>query len=500
MENYMRSLLTKGSDVSSVNHRFYLGLRQIIQATFKYFIIATLHYGWAAETLAESFFDKDFYHKAYGIPKEQAYDHYNQKGAQLGNRPNHWLDISAETTGAETPLLQYARQSTQKLEQVCAKAWDFIVAGAGFAGSTVARHFADAGYSVLVIDKRPYVGGNAHDLYDEHGVLIHLHGPHIFHTNSKDVLEFLSRFTTWRFYEHRVRSVVDIADGKTYPMPINRTTLNELYGLDLKTPEECQEYLDSVKVPCTEIRNSEDVVLSLVGSDLCDKFFRNYTAKQWGGLDLKDLSPEVLRRIPTRTNTDDRYFADTYQMMPADGYTAMFKRMLDHPGITTLCGYDYLSVQNSLSCGHLIFTGAIDSFFNYQFGPLPYRSLRFEFEHLPETSHYQEVGTVNYPNNYDFTRITEFKHLTGQVHAGTTLLREYPTDVNAEREPLYPVLSAENNEALQRYQVLAVSREDVTFIGRLAEFKYYNMDQVTDAALRKAGEILQKKKKITEEV
>lgn len=213
-----------------------------------------------------------------------------------------------------------------------------------------------------------------------------------------------------------------------------------------------------------------------------------------GGLDLKDLSPEVLRRIPTRTNTDDRYFADTYQMMPANGYTAMFRSMLNHPNITTLCGYDYLELRDSLKCGHLVFTGAIDSFFNNQFGPLPYRSLRFEFEHLPDTSRYQEVGTVNYPNNYDFTRITEFKHLTGQAHSGTTLLREYPSDVNAEREPLYPVFSVENNEVLRRYQELAATREDVTFIGRLAEFKYYNMDQVTESAMQKAGEILQQKK------
>lgn len=426
----MKSLLTKRGYVTSVYHRLFLLLRQIFKTTFKYLIIATFQYGWAAESLEQS------------------------------------LD----------------------------KEWDFVVAGAGFAGSTAARCFADAGYSVLVVDKRPYVGGNAHDLYDKQGVLIHLHGPHIFHTNNKDVFEFLSRFTNWRFYEHRVRSVVSAADGKTYPMPINRTTINELYGLDLKTEEECQAYYDSVKIPCAGIRNSEDVVLSLVGPDLCNKFFRSYTAKQWGGLDLKDLSPDVLRRIPTRTNDDDRYFSDTYQMMPAEGYTKMFQNMLDHPNITVLCGFDLLEIQEKLQYDHLVFTGPIDSFFDYQFGALPYRSLRFEFEHLPDVSSYQEVGTVNYPNDYDFTRITEFKKLTGQEHLGTTLLKEYPRDVDAECEPLYPVLSAENNSALKQYQELAASRENVTFIGRLAEFKYYNMDQVTEAAMKKAAEILDKKR------
>ncbi len=498
MENYMKDLLTKRDDVTSVNHRFFFAFGQVFKTTFKYFIITAFQYVWAAEPLAQSLFDAEHYEKVYGIPKEAAYEHYQHEGAVLGNQPNHWLikikieEVLEQASTTDTPLLQYAKSATHKLEQALEQRWNCIIGGAGFAGSVMARQLADAGHSVLVLEKRPYLGGNAHDFYDEHGVLIHLYGPHIFHTNNKKVFEFLSQFTNWRFYEHRVQSVVSAADGKTYPMPINRTTINELYGLDLKTEEECQAYYDSVKIPCAEIRNSEDVVLSLVGPDLCDKFFRSYTAKQWGGLDLKDLSADVLRRIPTRTNIDDRYFSDTYQMMPAEGYTKMFENMLDHPNIKVLCGFDLLTMQEKLKYDHLVFTGPIDCFFGYRFGELPYRSLRFEFEHLSDVSSYQEVGTVNYPNDYDFTRITEFKKLTGQTHAGTTLLKEYPSATSDKLEPLYPVFSAENNVALTQYQQLAASLENVSLIGRLAEFKYYNMDQVTEAALAEADKILQK--------
>lgn len=266
-------------------------------------------------------------------------------------------------------------------------------------------------------------------------------------------------------------------------MPINRTTINKLYELSLQTDEECQVYLDSVKEPCGEVRNSEDVVLSLVGKDLCNKFFRNYTAKQWGGRDLKDLDASVLRRIPTRTNTDDRYFTDTYQLMPADGYTRMFRKMLDHPNITVLTNTDFNTLKSQLTYEHLVYTGPIDQYYRGIHGVLPYRSLRFKFEHLQGTEKYQTVGTVNYPNDELFTRITEFKHLTGQQHVGTTILKEYPQDANESDEPFYPVLSPENNDSLSAYQAQANLDNNVTFIGRLAEFKYYNMDQTVRVAL-----------------
>jgi UDP-galactopyranose mutase len=353
---------------------------------------------------------------------------------------------------------------------------DVLIVGAGFAGSVCARVLAEAGRQVLIIDKRDHIGGNAYDKVDEHGVLIHPYGPHIFHTSSKRIIEWLSRFTNWRFYEHRVLASVD---GQLLPIPINRTTINRLYGLDLDE-EGVAAWLERVREPRNPIRTSEDVVLNSVGRDLCDKFFRGYTRKQWG-LDLAELSASVTARIPTRTNDDDRYFTDTYQFMPADGYTAMFRRMLDHPNITVQLNIDYFAIRDSVQANHTVFTGPIDAFFDYCYGRLPYRSLRFEHQHLPDTEQYQAVGTVNYPNDHDYTRITEFKHLTGQQHSGTSIVREYP---QAEGEPYYPVPRPENEALFKRYEALAEQRRDVTFVGRLAQYRYYNMDQVVGAALK----------------
>ncbi|SFR99157.1 UDP-galactopyranose mutase [Mitsuaria sp. TWR114] len=360
---------------------------------------------------------------------------------------------------------------------------DYLIVGAGFAGSVCARVLADAGKTVHLIDKRPHIGGNAYDERDAHGVLIHPYGPHIFHTNAKKVFEFLSRFTTWRFYEHRVLAKVG---EQLLPIPINRTTINQLYGLSL-TEDEVQGYLETVREPRDPIQTSEDVVLNSVGRDLCDKFFRGYTKKQWG-LDLSQLSAGVAARIPTRSNDDDRYFGDTFQFMPADGYTAMFERLLDHPAITVRTGVDFQDVRGDFPGAHIIYTGPIDAFFDHCHGPLPYRSLRFDHEHLPTTAQVQPVGTVNYPNDHDYTRITEFKHLTGETHAGTSIVREYP---QAEGDPYYPVPRPENEALYKRYAEMADKAEGVTFVGRLAQYRYYNMDQIVAASLKTAQDLLE---------
>ena len=355
---------------------------------------------------------------------------------------------------------------------------NILIVGAGFAGSVCARVLADQGHSIHIVDKRSHIGGNAYDVHDEHGVLVHPYGPHIFHTNSKRVIEFLSRFTDWRFYEHRVLAQVE---GELYPIPINRTTLNKLYKLDLDE-KGAERYLDGVRENRDPIKTSEDVVLNSVGHDLGEKFFRGYTRKQWG-LDLSELSAGVAARIPTRTNDDDRYFADTYQFMPSEGYGEMFRKMLDHPNISVSLETDFKTVRHLYPDAHVIYTGPVDEYFDHRYGRLPYRSLRFDHQHLPDTAQVQSVGTVNFPNDHAYTRTTEFKHLTGQTHTGTSIVREYP---QAEGDPYYPIPRPENEALFKKYAALADQEIDVTFIGRLAQYRYYNMDQVVAAALASA--------------
>lgn len=357
-----------------------------------------------------------------------------------------------------------------------------LIVGAGFAGAVVARELVDAGRRVLVVDRRPHVAGNAFDERDPHDLLVHRYGPHIFHTNGQRIFDYLSRFTAWRPYEHRVLGVVD---GRAFPFPINRDTLNSLYGLTLDEAA-AAEYFKRVREPRAPVRTSEDVVLNSVGRDLYEKFFLNYTRKQWG-LDPSQLKAGVAARIPVRTNTDDRYFTDRFQAMPLHGYTRMFENMLDHPNIRVETGVDFADVDDRGSYDHIVYTGPVDAFYGHRFGPLPYRSLRFEHEHLPEVAQYQAVGTVNYPNDHEFTRITEFKHLTGQQHVGTSIVREYP---QAEGEPYYPIPRDENEALFKRYETLALAEPDVTFVGRLAQYRYYNMDQVVGAALAAAARIL----------
>ena len=352
--------------------------------------------------------------------------------------------------------------------------FDYLIVGAGFAGSVLAERLANTGARVLIVDRRPHIGGNAYDRYDDAGILIHPYGPHIFHTNSKDVFEYLSKFTAWRPYQHRVLASVD---GQLLPIPINLDTVNKLYGLNL-TSFQVEDFFASVAEKVEQVRTSEDVVVGKVGRDLYNKFFRGYTRKQWG-LDPSELDASVTARVPTRTNRDDRYFADTYQAMPLHGYTRMFENMLAHPNIKVMLNTDYREIAPLLEYRHMIYTGPVDAFFDHCYGKLPYRSLEFRHEtHDQEV--FQPVGTVNYPNDYGYTRISEFKYITGQVAPRTSVVYEYP---QAEGDPYYPVPRPENAELYKKYEALADAREDVTFVGRLATYRYYNMDQVVAQAL-----------------
>jgi UDP-galactopyranose mutase len=363
------------------------------------------------------------------------------------------------------------------LKSASKKSYDYLVVGAGFAGSVIAERLASQHDArVLVVDRRPHVGGNAYDHLDEAGVLIHQYGPHIFHTNSNEIVDYLSQFTEWRPYEHRVLAEVR---GQLVPIPINRTTLNKLFDLDLRTDEEAAAYLASRAETVEEIKTSEDVVINAVGRELYELFFQGYTRKQWG-IDPSGLDKSVTARIPTRTNTDDRYFGDKHQIMPKHGYTAMFNKMLEHPNIDVLLSTDYKDIVDEVDAGHLVFTGPIDEYFGFRFGKLPYRSLRFEHKVLDQ-GQYQPVATVNYPDpQVPYTRITEYKHLTGQTHSKTSITYEYPS---AEGDPYYPIPRPENQILFKKYEALADSTPAVTFVGRLATYRYYNMDQVVGQAL-----------------
>ncbi|KPV42448.1 UDP-galactopyranose mutase [Alicyclobacillus ferrooxydans] len=352
--------------------------------------------------------------------------------------------------------------------------YDFLVVGAGFAGSVLAERLADAGKKVLIVDKRNHIGGNAYDFYNEHGILVHKYGPHIFHTNSEKVFHYLSRFTEWRQYEHRVLASVD---GQLLPMPINATTINKFFGVNLNH-DQVESFLAQRRNSFDRITNSQEVILAKVGTELYEKFFRGYTKKQWD-LYPEQLDASVCARIPIRTNADDRYFTDIYQVMPAQGYTKMFERMLNHPNISVLLQTDYKKIQEEVRFNELIYTGPIDEYFDYVRGPLPYRSLRFDFE-THEVSTYQPVATINYPNSYDFTRVTEFKYLTGQTHARTTIVKEFPT---ANGDPYYPIPTPENAEAYERYKAEIGKYDAVHFAGRLGTYRYYNMDQVVAQSL-----------------
>jgi UDP-galactopyranose mutase len=366
--------------------------------------------------------------------------------------------------------------------------YDTLVVGAGYAGAIMAEQLATrAGHRVLVIDRRDHIAGNAFDYYDEHGVLVHRYGPHIFHTNSEKVVEYLSQFTEWRPYEHRVLAGVD---GMHVPMPINRTTINMLYGLSLTTDEEVAGFLAERAEPVDYIRTSEDVVVAKVGRELYEKFFRGYTRKQWQR-DPSELHSSVCARIPIRTNTDDRYFTDAFQNMPRDGYTAMFERILDHPNIEVRTATDYYDVAHEIEHEQLVWTGPIDKFFDYRFGKLPYRSLEFELvnEPTPDGGYLLPSASVNEPSEeVPYTRRTEFRWMTGQErHDSSTYAVEYP---RAEGDPYYPIPRDDTRALYRQYEALGEELPNVTFVGRLARYQYLNMDQVVGQALATAEKLI----------
>ncbi|QPB18480.1 UDP-galactopyranose mutase [Rhizobium sp. 007] len=354
--------------------------------------------------------------------------------------------------------------------------YDYLIVGAGFAGSVMAERLASDGKHVLLCDKRLHIGGNAYDFHNEDGILVHRYGPHIFHTNSLEIFDYLSQFTAWRPYQHRV--LADIGDRRL-PVPINRTTLNGLYCLNLKDDAEAALFLAARAEPCDPIETAKDAVVSQVGDDLYRTFFQGYSRKQWG-LDPTQLDRSVTSRVPARVSDDDRYFLDTYQAMPLHGYTEMFEKMLDHECITVLLGTEFADIRKDNLAAHTIFTGPIDEYFDFRFGRLPYRSLEFRHE-THDARRLLPVGVINYPSEtVPYTRITEYKHLTGQIHPKTTISYEF---AGREGEPYYPIPRPENQELYKQYEAVARRCSDVTFVGRLATYKYYNMDQVVGQAL-----------------
>lgn len=353
--------------------------------------------------------------------------------------------------------------------------FDYLIVGAGFAGCVLAERLASVeDKKVIIVDQRDHIGGNAYDYYNSDGILIHKYGPHIFHTNSRKVFDYLSLFTDWRPYEHRVLASVD---GQLVPMPINLNTINKLYGLNLSS-DELVAFFESRAERVSRVVTSEDVVVSKVGRELYEKFFQGYTRKFWD-LDPSELDASVSSRVPTRTNRDDRYFTDTYQAMPVHGYTAMFQKMLSHPNIKVMLNTDYREIVDLIPYKAMIYTGPIDAYFNYCYGRLPYRSIEFRFETHDRES-FQSTGTINYPNEHPYTRITEFKYLTGQKHHKTTIVYEYP---KAEGDPYYPIPRPENMEIYRKYHSLARTMTNTYFTGRLATYRYYNMDQVVAQSL-----------------
>lgn len=353
--------------------------------------------------------------------------------------------------------------------------FDWLIVGAGFAGATLAERIAtQRGETVLVIDRRPHIGGNAYDRHNDDGLLVHQYGPHIFHTNSAQIFEHLSQFTEWRPYEHRVLGVVD---DQLVPIPINLDTVNKLYNLKL-TSDELPAWFASRAEHVETIRTSEDVVVSVVGRELYEKFFQGYTRKQWG-MDPSELDKSVTARVPTRTNHDDRYFTDNYQYMPKHGYTRMFEKMLAHPNIKVMTQTDFADIRDEVAYKRLIFSGPVDEYFDFRYGKLPYRSLQFQHE-THDVERLLPTGTVNYPQTEAYTRVSEYKHMTGQVHPKTAVTYEFPSAVG---DPYYPIPRPENAALYKKYEALALATPDVWFVGRLATYRYYNMDQVTGQAL-----------------
>ena len=358
--------------------------------------------------------------------------------------------------------------------------YDIVIVGAGISGATLAERYASQqNKKVLVIEKRDHIGGNCFDYYDEAGILVSKYGAHLFHTNLEDVWEYVNTFSEWQRYEHRVLSSVD---GKLVPVPVNITTVNTLLGLQIASEDEMKAWLEQNTEKIENPQNSEEMALSLVGPVLYEKMFKHYTQKQWNK-EPKELAPSVIGRIPVRTNFEDRYFSDVHQAIPKEGYTKLFEKMLSHPNITVKLNTDYFAEKDKLETYEkLFFTGPIDQFFGYKHGKkLQYRSLKFVFETY-DKEFYQTNSVINYPNEHEYTRIVEYKHFTRQKHPKTTISKEFPT---WEGEPYYPVPSKENLALFAKYQEEAnqVRNDNIHFVGRLANYKYFNMDQAFKNAL-----------------
>lgn len=371
---------------------------------------------------------------------------------------------------------------------------DTLIIGSGFAGATVARILAERGEKVKIIEKRPHIGGNCYDEYDEYGILVHKYGPHIFHTNDQDVFEFLSRFTSWYDYQHEV---VGNVYGKIIPIPFNLNTLMIVFGEEkgqaLKQ-ELIDTYGENARVPILELQKSSSQGIQEVAQYVYENIFLKYTMKQWNQKP-EEVDQSVTARVPVLISYDNRYFQDKYQGMPKDGYTKLFERMLDHENIDIELSKDAkedltfdfenhkIYYLNQEFKGKIIFTGAIDEFFDNRLGQLPYRSLRFDFEHYPQ-DYYQSKGVVNYTVSEDYTRITEFKYLTGQLCQGTTIIKEYPEVYKDNRQvPYYAILNPENIMMHQKYVDLMKPFENFYLLGRLAQYKYYNIDGIVKAAI-----------------
>jgi len=353
--------------------------------------------------------------------------------------------------------------------------YDYLIVGAGLAGCVMAERLANvSGKKILLIDKRPHIGGNCYDYYDEHGILIHGYGPHLFHTNEQWIIDYLSKFTSWRQYEYRVLSLVN---DVLVPMPINRKTVNMIFETKFKEEDEVRIFFEKERECIDKIESSEDYVVSRVGRRLYDLLYKNYTYKQWG-IEAKILASSVCGRIPIRTSLDDRYFDDRFQLIPLHGYTEMFHTMINHPNIELRLNIDYQNLKDE-KYDKLIYTGLVDEYFNYMHGKLPYRSIRFEYETFNK-EFLQIVASIHYPNEQLFTRTIEFKHITGQHHPKTTIAKEYPI---AEGEPYYPIPTNESAEIYRRYQKEAEKLNFVAFVGRMATYRYYNMDQVISQSM-----------------
>lgn len=376
---------------------------------------------------------------------------------------------------------------------------DFLIIGAGFSGLVIAERLSSAGWKCVVADRRPHLGGNAHDRIDPAGVLIHPYGPHYFRTNSPRIVDYLSRFTAWHEVSYQIKSHTQ---GRYWSFPINLNTFEEFTGKP-STSEEFSAWLEKNRIPIETPANSEEVIISQVGRELYQLFFEGYTRKQWQR-HPRDLDASVCGRVPIRTNRDNRYLTETFQALPAKGYTALFENLLAAtPGIDLHLGMDFTEAKSRFKHKHLIFTGAIDEYFGRRFGPLPYRSLRFEHESFNseqlrlrepisgKPGFWQPTVQVNYPDtDVPFTRIVEIKHATGQNIAATTILREFPKNWTPDDEPYYPIPAPDAHAAYQKYARLAAAEKNTSFIGRLATYRYYNMDQVTAMALTEAQKLI----------